>query len=239
MVKGEKKKKDRKGKSSNQESQIEPTQLWQINEVTVNDNYTQYTTDDGEIYYNLVTARSDLPESFWYQDWLAALQDREQAEHQAESSGNQAQQARRVVRGQLLSQQIANDPNADLLNSSAEAAKKARKAVKPDGLLTEVNNNGVALANQIMNQIIVKDKLAASDAGAAPEPTKHAGSYRTRLFFPNLTLRFGCLCTHNLLPSSFSLRDMLLLHCACSSLVVQTVASPELILRFRSLQTDG
>lgn len=65
----EQRKKHHKSRGSAQEPQIEQKQLWEINEVILNGNYTRGQTEDGQVYYTLSAARQDLPASFWYRDW--------------------------------------------------------------------------------------------------------------------------------------------------------------------------
>lgn len=48
--------------------EVEQRGLWDINEVTIYENYQQGDSD-GRVFYSLVTSRRDLPESFWYDDW--------------------------------------------------------------------------------------------------------------------------------------------------------------------------
>ena len=48
----------------------EEKQLWEINEVMINMNYTLNEAEDGSLYYTLIsTGRPDLPASFWFEDW--------------------------------------------------------------------------------------------------------------------------------------------------------------------------
>jgi len=47
----------------------EQKQLWEINEIMINDNYTLQNADDGSVYYILRTSRADLPTSFWLLEW--------------------------------------------------------------------------------------------------------------------------------------------------------------------------
>ncbi|TWU72488.1 hypothetical protein ED733_001205 [Metarhizium rileyi] len=105
-------------------------QLWEINEATITENYTATRTEEGLVYYTLCTSKQDLPDRFWHREWTVAKDERERAEKLAESSGRNAQYVRGLVGGQLLSQQIANNPNMPMLTSSAKASKKARKGNK-------------------------------------------------------------------------------------------------------------
>ncbi|OAQ60155.1 hypothetical protein VFPPC_14789 [Pochonia chlamydosporia 170] len=112
--------------------ETEPKQLWEINEVIINGNYSYQAYEDGRLYYTLATSRADLPAGFWYDEWIYALQARTEAEQFVESSGRSALDARQ--RGgtgnsdyQLPSQSIANNPNMGQISSSAEKAKDRRK----------------------------------------------------------------------------------------------------------------
>lgn len=71
MGKGSKRRGDRKDQDSTQGTKVEQKQLWHINEVIINENYSLETTEGGETRYTLFTSRPDLPEMFWYQDWYA------------------------------------------------------------------------------------------------------------------------------------------------------------------------
>ncbi|KAK5997834.1 hypothetical protein PT974_00197 [Cladobotryum mycophilum] len=114
--------------------EAEQKQLWEINEVLINENYSKQSQADGAILYTLKTERADLPTSFLSTDWERALDAREEAERQAVSSGREAQGARGVFENpnnyQLQSQKIANNPNLAMLSSSADMAKTRRKGKK-------------------------------------------------------------------------------------------------------------
>lgn len=56
------------GGSSSRQPPEEPKQLWEINEVIIQKNYTLHEAD-GAVYYSLATTRTDLPQTFWYSDW--------------------------------------------------------------------------------------------------------------------------------------------------------------------------
>ncbi len=43
----------------------EQKQLWEINDVIINSNYSGEEYEDGCVYYTLATSRADLPMEFW------------------------------------------------------------------------------------------------------------------------------------------------------------------------------
>ncbi|GAB0136481.1 hypothetical protein EsDP_00004781 [Epichloe bromicola] len=119
-----------RGSSSSNKSQIDQLQLWEINDVILNQNYTRFTAEDGAVFYTLHTSRQDLPANFWDNERAVAMKKRERAERLVESSGREAQQVRGVTGGQLLSQRIVNNPNMGALTSSALSSQKKRRENK-------------------------------------------------------------------------------------------------------------
>lgn len=53
-----------RGSSSSNKSQIDQLQLWEINDVIINQNYTRFTAENGAVFYTLHTSRQDLPANF-------------------------------------------------------------------------------------------------------------------------------------------------------------------------------
>lgn len=53
------------------ERHLEQKQLWEINDVILNNNYVYQDTDNG-LYYTLMTSRSDLPAAFFAFERLMA-----------------------------------------------------------------------------------------------------------------------------------------------------------------------
>ncbi|KAK6951747.1 hypothetical protein Daesc_006270 [Daldinia eschscholtzii] len=129
---------------------VEKKQLWEINDVILNNNYSPQETDDG-IYYKLVTNRSDLPVGFSEFERFViigspftgmmlmhlslfrkdAIEDRENAEMIAISSGNVSQSIRHVggtydPNYQLPSQRIAHAHTIQQVLSSGKRSKDRR-----------------------------------------------------------------------------------------------------------------
>ncbi|KAI1477619.1 hypothetical protein F4774DRAFT_427226 [Daldinia eschscholtzii] len=112
------------------EQQPEQKQLWEINDVILNNNYRSQKTPDGT-YYTLMTSRSDLPVGFSDFERNLSITKRETAEALALSSGRVAQDVRHAGGAddpnyQLPSHRIANARTIQQVISSGRQAKIAR-----------------------------------------------------------------------------------------------------------------
>lgn len=112
------------------ERHLEQKQLWEINDVILNNNYVYQDTDNG-LYYTLMTSRSDLPAAFFAFEREQAMTERENAEALVSSSGREAQSLRRAGGAfdpnyELPSQKIANADTLPQVSSSGKEAQRKR-----------------------------------------------------------------------------------------------------------------
>ncbi|OBT63358.1 hypothetical protein VE03_07233 [Pseudogymnoascus sp. 23342-1-I1] len=108
-------------------------QLWEINDVILNSNYSAQESEF-DTYYTLTTGRTDLPAGFFAKERNIEIERREEVERIAKISGLSAQNERQAggtydPSYQLPSQKIANAPYIkDVLSSGSRARINRVKA---------------------------------------------------------------------------------------------------------------
>ncbi|KAK0115671.1 hypothetical protein ONS95_000061 [Cadophora gregata] len=116
----------------------EQKQLWEINDVVLNNNYSSQNTAYG-VYYSLATARADLPAGFYASERDDATRSREEAERVAELSGRSAQNERNAggtndPNYQTPSERTETAPYVEnVLSSGSDAQQKRSKGKRGKG----------------------------------------------------------------------------------------------------------